>query len=311
MADFRTDTYDRQYLDGMAQVYNAETAFERHVAPMTPERFVVLVEEKSYFDPEGVFVAVADGEVVGWVHACVAAGSEARHDPERLVPRIQMLVYPRERLSVGAVLVAEATAWMKESGLQPIVATHPLQGYPFYRGLFIGGEPKFPVTMPHVQLALEVAGYKVTLESVFMVAEISSAPQEGGAKVSLEMTDAPAEMAHEPMRESWIGFEPMRTEAFVGGEQAGGIGWVMQPHVGERLGAPCVNIWSLGVREEHRRKGIASALVSRAMHRGYDLGARFASVSTQLWNAPAHATYAKFGFRPHCIAVGRTLEENG
>ena len=40
----------------------------------------------------------------------------------------------------------------------------------------------------------------------------------------------------------------------------------------------------------------------------HNLGARFASVGTQLWNAPAHATYAKFGFRPYCVVVGRTLD---
>lgn len=310
MAGFSIQTYEREYLEGMADLHNAETAFEPHIAPLTPERFIELVEGKSYFDPEGLSVAAEEERVVGWVHACVAAGSERRHDPERRVPRIQMLVYPRERLKVGAALMAEATAWMKQSGLRPIVATLATEGYPFYRGLLIGGEPKLTATMPHVQLALEVGGYKTTLESMFMTAEMPSPPEETTAAVALELTDGPAEMAHEPMRESWIGFEPMRTEAFVGGEEAGGIGWVMQPHL-DLLGAPCVNIWSLGVREEHRRKGIASALVSRAMARGYALGARFASVSTQIWNAPAHATYGKLGFRPHCIGVGRTLEDEG
>lgn len=310
MNGFSIDTYDRKCLEGMVEVYNSETVFEAHIAPLTEERFVELVERKSYFDPSGLFVAIQEGNVVGWIHACVAAGSEPGHDPARKVPRIVMLSYPPDRLDVGGALVAEATAWMKGSGLRPIVATHPREGYPFYRGLFIGGEPKLPVTMPHVHLALEVAGYKTTLESVFLTAEMPSPPPEVSAEVEVELTDAPAEMAHEPMRESWIGFEPMRTRAFIGGEEAGSIGWVMQPHL-DRLGAPCVNIWSLGVKEEHRRKGIASALVSRAMTRGYALGARFASVSTQLWNAPAHATYAKFGFRPHCIGVGRTLEQDG
>ncbi len=291
MTAFCVDTYDRKYLDGMAAVYNAETAGDPHIGPLTEKRFIELVEQKSYFDPEGLFVAHADGDVVGWIHACVAAGSEPGHDPEKLVPRIQMLVYPRERLKVGAALVAEATAWMKQSELRPIVATLPLEGYPFYRGLFLGGEPKFPVTMPHV------------------TAEMPKAPSDVAAAVALELVDKPTEMAHEPMRESWIGFEPMRTEAFVDGESAGRIGWVMLPHL-DRLGTPCVNIWSLGVKEEYRRKGIASALVSRAMVRGYELGARHCSVSTQLWNAPAHATYGKLGFKPHCIGIGRTLEKD-
>ncbi len=32
--------------------------------------------------------------------------------------------------------------------------------------------------------------------------------------------------------------------------------------------------------------------------------------TTQLWNAPAHATYTKLGFRPRCVLVGRTLDLN-
>jgi GNAT superfamily N-acetyltransferase len=115
-------------------------------------------------------------------------------------------------------------------------------------------------------------------------------------------------MRHEGMRESWIGFEPMGIRARVHGEPAGNISWVLIPHVTERLGAPCMNIWSLGVPEAYRRRGIASALVSRAMARAYALGARFGSVGTQLWNAPAHATYARLGFRPHCVLVGRSLD---
>jgi hypothetical protein len=27
-----------------------------------------------------------------------------------------------------------------------------------------------------------------------------------------------------------------------------------------------------------------------------------------IFYAPAHATYARFGFRPHCLLIGRTLE---
>jgi hypothetical protein len=75
--NFSIDTYDRKYLDGMTELYNAETAFEPHIAPLNPERFVKLVEKKSYFDATGLFVAMEAGRVVGWVHACVAAGSEA------------------------------------------------------------------------------------------------------------------------------------------------------------------------------------------------------------------------------------------
>ena len=304
---FSIETYDRHYLDGMTGLHNIETAFEPHIVALNPERFVALVEKKSYFDPTGLFVALEGGKVVGWIHACVAAGSEAGHDAQKKTPRITMLIYPRDRLEVGGALVAEATKWLKKSGQTQFLAMHAKVGYPFYRGLWFGGEFMCPAAMPHVQLAFEVGGYKNTQESIFMVAQMASPPKEVPADVEVEFVESAAEMAHEPMRESWIGFEPMRTRAFLDGETVGSISWVMLPHFADKLGAPCMNIWGLGVQEKHRRKRIATALISRTMARSYTLGARFASVGTQLWNAPAHATYAKLGFRPYCIVVGRTL----
>lgn len=304
---FDLATYDRSSLDGICACFNSETAFEPHIALLTPDRFIQLVESKSSFDPAGLFVARERGAVIGWIHACVAAGSEPGHRPEDRVPRIRMLIFPRARLAVGGALVRSATDWLKQTGQKELWALHARHGYPFYRGLWMGGEPMAPVTLPHVQLALEVGGYKVTQESIFMTAAMPSPPGQIVADAKLEMDEAPAAMRHEPMRESWIGFEPMRTRAMVGEEEVGGISWVVQPHLADRLGAPCMNIWGLGVKESYRRKRIASALIAHAMRSSYRRGARFASVGTQLWNAPAHATYARFGYVPHTLLVGRML----
>jgi GNAT superfamily N-acetyltransferase len=300
--------YERGMLEGMLELYNAETAFEPHIAALTPDLFVDLVEQKSYFDSRGVLVAVDSGRVAGWVHACVAVGSEPWHDPATRVARIRMLIFPRSRLDVGRALVTEAVEWLRQKGETEIEAMHAKAGYPFYRGLWMGGEPMCPATLPHVQLALELGGFKSTQESVCMVAEIEEPPTTLLEARGVELVESPAEMEHEGMRESWVGFSPMRTNAVLDGDPAGGIGWVVLPHVAEKLGTPCVNIWGLGVNEAHRRKGIATRLVAHVLSRGYEQGCRFASVGTQLWNAPAHATYAKFGFAPYCLLIGRGLD---
>jgi GNAT superfamily N-acetyltransferase len=163
--------------------------------------------------------------------------------------------------------------------------------------------------LAHVQLALEVGGYKTGQESILLAADMPSKPKALDADVKVEYDESPAVMKHWMMRESWTGFEPMAIRAMIAGEQAGRIGWVILPHL-DRLGAPCMNIWALGVAEAHRRKGIAGALISRAMVRGYALGSRFGSVGTQLWNAPAHLSYAKLGYYPYAVLVGRSLKKS-
>lgn len=111
-----------------------------------------------------------------------------------------------------------------------------------------------PTTMPHVLVAFEVGGYKITQESVCMVTEMILSPQEASANLKVEFVESAAEMKHEPMRESWLGFKPMRTQALIDGKDVGSIAWVILPHLAERLGAPCMNIWGLGVREQYRRQ---------------------------------------------------------
>lgn len=305
---FSIENYNENYLDGIIGLYNAETAFEPYIAIFNANRFIQLVQKKSYFDPKGLFVAVESGKIVGWIHACIAPGSEPHHKPENKVPQIRMLIFPKHKIKVGYALVFEANTWLRTSGQKKFLAIHAQEGYPFYRGLWLGSEPMGMSAMPHVQLALESGGYKNTQESIMMTAKIDQMPSEFRSEVNLEFITSPTSMAHAPMRESWIGFEPMTTSAILKDETIGTIGWVIIPYLTERLGALCLNIWSMGVNEKYRQKGVASALVSYILRKGYESGAKFASVSTQLWNVPAQKTYSKLGFVPYQLTIGRTFE---
>ena len=277
-------------------------------ASLTQELFAELVEAKSYFDPAGVLVATgARRKVLGWVHACVAPGSEPWQKPEEAVAHVRMLVFRGEDLELGTELVRRATQWLAKLGHKSVLAMHAKKGYPFYRGLWYGFEPMCPVTLPHLHVALEVAGYKITQQSIFMTAEMKTAPQPSTPAVAAEFECGPATMAHEPMRQSWVGFEPRTISVRVRGAYAGAIHWAVQPHLAAKLGAICMNIWGLGIHESFRRKGLAAALIGRAMVEAYERGARFASVGTQLWNSPAHLTYAKMGYIPNTVMMGREL----
>jgi hypothetical protein len=308
---FSIENYDRKYLDGMVEQYNDETSFEPYIAKLNSDLFIKLVEEKSYFDPKAVFVAIEKGKVIGWIHACLASGSEAWHNPEKKVPHIRMLIFAKEQIKVGQTLVTEANKWLKQSGQNKFLAIHAEVGYPFYRGLWLGGEPMGSSAMPHIQLAFEYGGYKNTQESIFMTAKMLGLPREIKSNIKLEMITSKTNITHKTMQESWAGFEPMTTQTYIGNDLVGSIGWTIIPYLVDKLGASCLNIWSLGIKEEHRGKGIATTLVSDVMIQAYKLGARFASVGTQFWNVPAYMTYAKLGFIPYQLVIGRTLEFAG
>lgn len=302
---FTLETYLPDHLEGMLQLYNAQTAGEPHIALLSPALFGELVEAKPWFDATGLLVALDRGAVVGWVHACVAPGTEPWHDGVQRTGRIAMLICPPQHLEVGQALVAEATRWLADRGQHEAMALHAQGGYPLYRGLWMGGEPICPTTLPHLHLAFEVNGYHAALESVFMTARLDSAPRVPQPRVAVEFEAGEATMAHDGMRHSWTGFRPCSVRARVHGQEAGFLGWAMLPHVAARLGAPCASIWSLGVPEAHRRQGIAAALVGRALAQAWAEGARFVSLGTQLWNSAAHATYARFGMAPERLIIGR------
>jgi GNAT superfamily N-acetyltransferase len=292
----------------MCRLYHTQAAALPHVAPLEPDDFHRHIAAKQYFDPEGVLVARNGGNVLGWIHACVAPGSEPWHRPEDVAARIRMLVCPPDRLDIAAALIEGAHQYLRATGHSKIEAFHARAGYPFYRGLWMGGEPMAPVTLPHLLMALSVAGYKATQESVFLTRGPADPPPPRPIESQLAFEDRPSTMVHDAMRASWDGFDPWTTTVRLDSQHAGAVHWVVVPQLAEKLGAPCMNIWGLGVEEKYRGRGIASALIGRALRLGRQRGATHASVGTQLWNMPAHATYVHMGYRPQCVLHGLEID---
>jgi len=204
----KIDTYDRKYLEPMIDLYNRQMAVEPHIAALTPALFLKLVEPKTYFDPKGLFVALEAGRVVGWCHACVAHATEIWLNPERLYAEIQMLVYQPKDLNVGLALVAEAVNWLRPGGHEAIHAINAVGGYPFYRGLCIGGERLCPTTLPHVHLALSLSGFRTIAEGSLKVVRMDRRPQILEAAIDVDYVDGPLQTTLEFIWQSWTCIDP-------------------------------------------------------------------------------------------------------
>lgn len=303
-------TYRDEHAPAVAALFNKQTRNHEHIIAMTPDRFRTRVAAKPYFEPDGLILAFDGSELVGFVHACVAANTETPEGSGPAWPRIVMLLLDAGRPQVGVQLVEKATAWLRDHSDQTPTALHPHKGYPFYRGHWLGGEPQGPLTLPHVQMALATGGYPQTHQDVFMVAPMIDAPTRFEPRLSesasdVRFIDGPTPARHAVHQASWQGFEPQTLNAFVDGTWAGECGYVVLDEAAEKLGQPSMNIWNLAVEAPFRRRGIAAALISRAQHKAWAAGARSSTVCTQLDNAPAHAAYVKCGYVPHTVVNGR------
>ncbi|MCC7409895.1 MAG: GNAT family N-acetyltransferase [Phycisphaeraceae bacterium] len=300
-------TWEPQYREGVCELFNRVTEHEPHIVGMTPERFEALVERKSYFDAAGLLVAVEEGRVVGWVHGCVVGNTEAGEGPGKPLPRIQMLIHEADRLREGAALVGEITKYLTARSTEEVTALHPYRGYPYYRGLWLGGEPQMPMWIGQMQTVLGGCDYALSHQDLFMAGKMESRPVEPSARLAgIEYVSEPMALKHEAMAQSWTGFEPRLIKAMVNGEQAGELGWVLIEPAAKKLGSPSMNIYNLWTGEKYRRQGIGSALVGRSLGQAYAAGARFMNVCTQMWNGPAQPTYFKHGFVPYGYLCGRT-----
>ncbi|MCC7146575.1 MAG: GNAT family N-acetyltransferase [Phycisphaeraceae bacterium] len=300
------ENFDPRYLEPMTALFNGMTEGQTRMARLEPGDFAALVSKKSYFDPGLVWVAKRGGDVLGWIHAAVTGPSEHWYSAKKVYARISMLVFPPGDVAVGAALVERALAQLRAAGHERILAMHCDGGYPFYRGLYDGGEPMCPAELAHLHMAFGYCGCKLTHESITKLVEMPRRPKLIEPKVKAEFVErTPPEMERPVGRESWTGLDPRVTVAIVDGQEAGMIGWVVQPHLMAKLGQPEMSIYMLGVGASFQRQGLAGALVTRALAAAYERGARSGTVGSEIGNPAAHHSYEKAGFRPLSITMGR------
>jgi ribosomal protein S18 acetylase RimI-like enzyme len=104
--------------------------------------FETVVFSQPYFDPRGVMLAVADGEVVGFIHAGFCASADrASLDRSQGVICAVMVLPKHRRQGIGRELVRLAEEYLKSSGATHIFAgpAHPRD--PFYFGIYGGSQP--------------------------------------------------------------------------------------------------------------------------------------------------------------------------
>lgn len=130
-------------------------------SPISLDALEALVLSKTYFDPQGLILALDDGRPVGFAHAGFGANDDENALEKQLGIVCAVMVEPEfRRRGIGRELLARSEGYLKACGAEVLYAggMHPLN--PFYLGLYGGSElPGFLESNPSARPFLEACHY--------------------------------------------------------------------------------------------------------------------------------------------------------
>lgn len=106
------------------------------------DAFESIVFAQPYFDPQGLMLAIVEGQPVGYIHAGFRANADlSALDYSEGVICAVMVAPGFRRQGIGRELVRQAEQYLRQRGAQRIFAgpAHPRD--PFYFGLYGGSQP--------------------------------------------------------------------------------------------------------------------------------------------------------------------------
>ena len=266
--------------------YNRLTARAPLCYPITPEIFAESVTAKSAFHPEGFFVARLDGKCAGLIHAMEFEKAGRKEG--------SICLYVAEERGACRALLASAVAFLKERGA---ARCHVMGNAPgaqaFYAGLHTGYEVCLWRGYYQSVLALEHAGFELTCHGFLMSLALDREPEQvtPTIDVSLRVTRHP---------DAGSFYTKAVVEAFIGEEKVGNCGFYFLKRVSQHLGQGVGQI-TISVKEQYRRRRIASGLLSRAHRELWALGARRVVLATNYELYPAIQLYEKTGYRKEIV----------
>jgi ribosomal protein S18 acetylase RimI-like enzyme len=137
------------------------------------ERYVL---GKTIFDPQGLIVAEAAGECVGFVHAGM---SQHPFNPQRVGVTCLLGVQPaHRRQGIGAELLKRSEQYLRDRGADILTAGAHWPNNPFYLGLYGGCEsPGFLVSDAMAEPFFLKHGYRVE-QQIFVLERVLDHPMK-------------------------------------------------------------------------------------------------------------------------------------
>jgi ribosomal protein S18 acetylase RimI-like enzyme len=283
----------------------------RNSSPL--ERWVF---SKLYFDPAGLIVAVADGRLVGFVHAGLgvnAAGTAL--DPQTGVTCL-LAVHPNfRRQGIGSELLRRSEEYLRARGAQRLYAGSLAPWNPFYFGVYGGSDvPGILASDPEAEAFLVKRGYTPG-RAVRVVHRRVDLPVKG-----FDARFPALRQRYELMEDfasrlgSWwqyCQFNGTEPRVFLLADRANGervaqaIVWDMEGF-SHRWNVPALGVLDWQVRPELQRQGLGKFFLAQLIRKAQEELAEVMELQVPADNAPAWKVCQALGYQQ--VDVGRTYE---
>ena len=230
------------------------------------------------YQPGSMFVAYREGTGRCFLHGEREKGQHFVH----------LLALAPGAAGDGAALLRQVEEQARRDGVRRICGPTCVSGG-FYGGYLLGLEPYHPHWAVEATEAFVQAGFAMNPAETLLTVALAeaAAPTAAPSGYTVEEGGADAE----------FGARAFRLAACFGGEEVATCGGRVYPKLHSDTGLPIGQLGFVGTDEQHRGKGLATALVTRSLERLREWGAGLALISTGMENAPALRAYERAGFR--------------
>ena len=274
--------------------------------PITDDSLDALVLSKTYFDPQGLILALDDGRPIAFAHAGFGANTQEDALEYQLGVVCAILVEPQfRRRGIGRELLGRSEDYLRSGGAQVIYAggMHPLN--PFYLGLYGGSElPGFLESNSGARPFLEACDYGRADECLVFERPVNAAPTVPDVRLIRIQRRTRIETHDGLARPTWwwaatMGpFEQVRFSLFAnsdGKQLAEATIWDMHL-LSQKWQHKTVGMVNVSVTEDQRRQGLGKYLVTEILRRLKQQYIAALQVQTMKRNASAVAFYESLGF---------------
>lgn len=242
---------------------------------LNPSVFERVVLSKTYFDPQGVFLALEDGSAVGMVHVSFGIAENQQGLDYNKGVISQLLLRGSDRSTdVSGRLLEMGERYLRERGSSQVEFGGYFPLAPFYLGLYGGSRVAgMLVDDQRVRQALGAAGYEAFGSVVINHWRLGDFRQVIDRQQLMIGRSYVLENISDSHPQTWLQachYDAVAQKFFHlkdkrSGEIAGQVGfWEMDPLV-ENWGQNGVGLVELSVLPQFRRKGLATYMVGESL----------------------------------------------